>query len=211
MIRHLVILVCLLFTVTINACSQNVAQPTATGAAGGAAASTLGSLMAGLIFNDENTAERVARSAVYGATVGAAAGAAAGAQKVAEKEQAPTPDDSEKNAIRNMNEEEFLKVVGPYNFSAGLALQDCNYDEARRLALKAFQSDNRDFREASLWLQAVIASETGNKEALKYLHQQLAAYNPELGQPDKAKAGLGLLIDILHEDRKQHGLAPTCN
>jgi hypothetical protein len=34
----------------------------------------------------------------------------------------------------------------------------------------------------------VIISETGDKEALKYPYQQLAAYNPELGQPNKVKA-----------------------
>jgi hypothetical protein len=210
MTRHLVFPTSLLFILFMSACSQNVSQSAATGAAGGAAASALGSLVVGLIFNDQNTAERVARSAVYGATVGAAAGAAAGASKDAQEAQTKNSDSNEKPDIRNMSEEEFLKAVGPYNFSATLALRDCNYEEAKSQTLKAFQSDNRDYREASLWLQAVIATETGDKGALKNLHQQLAAYNPELGQPDKAKAGLDLLLEILHEDREQHGLLPTC-
>jgi hypothetical protein len=177
--RHLVILVSLLFTVYISACSQNVTQPATSGAAGGAAASAPGSLVVALVFNDGNTAERVAHSAVYGATVGA--------RKDPQEEQAMNTDSNAKPDLRNMSEDEFLKAAGPYNFSATPAL-DCNYDEARRQALKAFQSDNRDFREATLWLQAVIISETGDKEALKYPYQQLAAYNPELGQPNKVKA-----------------------
>lgn len=211
MTRILVFPASLLFIIFISACSQNVSQSAATGAAGGAAPSALGSLVVGLVFNDQNTAECLARSAVYGASVGATASAAAGARKDAKEAQAKNTNSNKKPDLRNMSEEEFLMAVGPYNYFATLALRDCNYEETRRQTLKAFQSDNRDFREASLWLQAVITSETGDTQALKYLHQQLAAYNPELGRPDKAKAGLDLLIDILHEDREQHGLAPTCN
>lgn len=214
MFRHLVFLILVLLTFPLCGCSQNTAKGAASGAAGGAAVSALGTLVTGLIFNDPDTGERVARSAVYGATVGTVAGTAAGAQqnaREAQKAQAPTRDNKEKPDIRNMTDEEFLAAVGPYNFSATLALRDCDHDEARRLALKAFHSDNRDFREASLWIQALIASESQDKGALKNLHQQLAAYNPELGQAEKVRAGLRLLLDTLHDDRVQHGLPPTCN
>lgn len=207
----------LILLVLGGGCGPHATRGAAGGAAIGAASAALGTLVVGLVFNDRNLAERVGRSAVYGATTGATAGALAGAARdeqirrmAREREMAAAKKAESKEAQAPMSEAEILKAVGRKNFEALAALSDCRFDAAVAKAKEASASLNRDYREASLWIQAIAAVESGDSAAVDRIYPELVKFDPELGQPEKADAALAEALQLLHEDRKAQGRPPQC-
>ena len=198
----------------LGACSENTRRGAAGGATTGAVASSLGTLVTGLVFNDGNLGERVARSAVYGATAGATAGAIAGAQRDSKPQPADKPQPPSAPAGRPpaqpLSPEQVLGKVGPKNVEALKALSDCQHDKAVDLARQASQSLNKQYRQASLWIQAIAAIETNDAQALDSLHQQLVHYDPSLKDPQNADRILDQAMALLKQDRIDQGRPAVC-
>lgn len=212
-------LACLLVIMIIGSgCGQHATEGAAKGATVGAASSALGTLVVGLVFDDPNLGERVARSAVYGATVGGTAGAIAGAsrdqqikaQAKAQEEKAKAEGGDTSPPPRQMKDSEIMDAIGEKNFDALVLLVDCRLGEAIEKAREAEASFNKDYREASLWIQAVAAVEKGDTATLDRIYPLLVKADPELGTPEKADAALATGINKLHDARKREGKPPEC-
>jgi hypothetical protein len=209
-------LTALLITLSLclGACTENSRRGAASGATTGAVASGLGTLVTGLVFDDGNLGERVARSAVYGATAGATAGAIAGSQRDATPKPADTPQPQPAPATPStaqpLTREQILESVGPNNVEALKALSACRHKQAVDLARQASQSLNKQYRQASLWIQSIAAIETNDAQALDSLHQQLIHYDPSLKDPQNADRILDRAMALLKQDRVDQGRAPVC-
>jgi hypothetical protein len=212
--RRVPLMVLIALTLCLGACSENTRRGAAGGATTGAVASSLGTLVTGLVFNDGNLGERVARSAVYGATAGATAGAIAGAQrdKTTPPAAKPQPQTAPASAppAQPLTREQVLGKVGPKNVEALKALSDCRHARAVELAGQASQSLNKQYRQASLWIQAIAAIETDDAQALDSLHQQLIQYDPSLKDPQNADRILDQAMALLKQDRVDQGQPPVC-
>ena len=218
-ISTIVSLICL-FIIAIfgSGCGAHATEGAAKGAAVGATSSAVGTLVVGLVFNDPNLGERVARSAAYGATAGATAGAIAGAsrdQQIKEKAKAQeakakAEGDKTAPAPRELSDQEIIKAIGEKNHKALALLVDCRPGEAMETAKEAEASFNKDYREASLWIQAVAAVEKGDTATLDRIYPLLVKTDPELGTPEKADAALATALTKLHDVRRQTGRPAEC-
>jgi hypothetical protein len=201
-----------------SGCGQHATEGAAKGATVGAASSAVGTLVVGLVFNDPNLGERVARSAVYGATVGGTAGAIAGAsrdqqiktQAKAQEEKAKAEGGDTTPPPRQMKDSEIMDAIGEKNFDALVLLVDCRLGKAIEKAREAEASFNKDYREASLWIQAVAAVEKGDTATLDRVYPLLVKADPELGTPEKADAALATALNKLRDARKREGKPPEC-
>lgn len=213
-IGAVIALICLfMIAVMGSGCGAHATEGAAKGAAVGAASSAMGSLVVGLVFNDSNLGESVARSAVYGATAGATAGAIAGASRDQQiKEQAKAQAQSEKTlpTPRQLSDPEIIRAIGEKNHNALVLLVNCRLGEAMETAKEAEASFNKDYREASLWIQAVAAVEKGDTAALDRIYPILVKTDPELGTPEKADAALATALNKLHAVRRQEGRPAEC-
>lgn len=197
-------------------CTTGAASGAAEGAAMGAASSALGTLVVGLVFNDQNLSERVARSAVYGATAGAVAGGVAGAsrdQQIRQQAEARAAADEQATAAKQkqMDEVEIREAVGTANFYALDALSNCRFGDAVKLAKESEDSAKKDYREASLWIQAIAAVLLENNDELDRVYKELVKLDPVLGKPEVADSALAEALAMLEEDRVARGLPPTCD
>lgn len=201
-------------TLCLGACSENARRGAGSGAATGAVASGLGALVTGLVFDRGNMGQRVARSAVYGATAGAAVGGMAGASRDAAARPADKPQPSVTppagSEQKPLTREKVLQAVGPKNMAALTALSACEHQKAVNLAKDAAQSLNKQYREASLWIQSIVAIETGDATTLDRLHDQLIAYDPSLKDPQNADRILDQAMALLKQDRIDEGKPPVC-
>jgi hypothetical protein len=218
-INAVISVICLFMIASLgNGCGAHATEGAAKGAAVGAASSTVGTLVVGLVFKDPNLGESVARSAVYGASVGATAGAITGASRDQQiKEQAKAQDAKAKAeggdtapAPRELSDQEIIKAIGEKNHNALALLVDCRPGEAMETAKEAEASFNKDYRKASLWIQAVAAVEKGDSATLDRIYPLLAKTDPELGAPEKADAALATALNKLHNVRRREGRPAEC-
>ncbi len=181
------------------------------GVIGGAVAGAVSSLIFG---------SNVFGGAAAGAAVGAAAGAATGAVSgsMADKERKKTEEKaaqtSQKQARDIRSDPKFAeleKEIGKKNFEATTLVAECRHREAIGAAEEAYAAEKEpNLRLYALYIKAIAAEESGNKELASSIYPKIVQEDPKRGNVEKARADALEGIIKVQKTRQEHGLPPLC-
>ena len=211
--KYLLAITSILLAFTIYACGPKSAEYGVKGAAGGAVSASFVGAMTDLIVDGEVNTYRLTRNAVGGAVAGGTAGAIVGHQqdkadtaqdKAAEQAVASgaTATDAEVAALK--------KKIGPDNVNGLKQLVQCNHEAAYRSGMTAARSDNPDFKEAGLVVQALVDRDRGNMEGANRVLPEIVEMNDKLADLTAAQKGLEDLHQMVVDERKINGAKPAC-
>jgi hypothetical protein len=173
--------------------------------------------------------------AVVGAAVGAAGGAIAGSiaddkdqqaaaqqqQAEAQRQEAEAAARAEAEAERQAQTEEeqaasgprdeaaLAELIGPDNFESFKALRACQYDRAVALANAGATSDEANHQLASIWLQAVIATDRREPATAEQYLPQLVERDDDLDTVQQASLAVDKLVLELRQERQDLQM-PRC-
>jgi hypothetical protein len=175
------------------------------GAAEGAVLGTVGGAVAGavgaLIFGGN-----VAQGAAAGAAMGAASGAATGAVSGAMADSKIKEQEAKKRQL-----EELKEKIGDQNFEAANLLAHCKHRQAIGAAQKAYSStQNPEQRLFALYIQAVAAEESGDRDMASSVYAQAIKDDPSKGPVEKMKVQCLEGVMKAQKVRKDFGLPPLC-
>ncbi len=211
--KYLLLLTVVLLTFTFSACGPKSAEYGVKGAAGGAVSASFVGAVTDLIVDGEVNTYRLTRNAVGGAVAGGTAGAIVGHQqdkadtaqdKAAEQAvtSGATATDAEVEALR--------KKIGPDNVNGLKQLVKCKHEDAYRIGLGTARSDNMNYKEAGLVLQALVDKDRGNMDGANRVLPELVEMSAKLADLSAAQKGLEDLHQILIDERRVQGMNPTC-
>jgi hypothetical protein len=175
------------------------------GAAEGAVLGTVGGAVAGavgaLIFGGN-----VAQGAAAGAAMGAASGAATGAVSGAMADSKIKEQEAKKRQL-----EELKEKIGDQNFEAANLLAHCKHRQAIGAAQKAYSStQNPEQRLFALYIQAVAAEESGDRDMASSVYAKAIQDDPSKGPVEKMKVQCLEGVMKAQKVRKDFGLPPLC-
>jgi hypothetical protein len=190
--------------------SGGCASSTAGKAAGeGAVLGTVGGAVAGgvsaLLFGG-NVASGMATGAAIGAASGAATGAVSGAMA-----DSKAKDQQAQQQAKQQKAEELRKKIGDQNFEAADLLAHCKHRQAIGAGQKAYSStQDPEQRLYALYIQAVAAEESGDKETASSAYAQAVKDDPSKGPVEKVKVQCLEGVMKVQKIRQDYGLPPTC-
>lgn len=204
-------LIILVLSMVMAGCTATTAEYAAKGAAAGAVSASLVGAMTDLIVDSRVITYRLSRNMVGGAIAGGIVGSQ---QEVAAREKAGTRK-TEQTSVPATDKSEaeieaLAKQIGPDNLNALKALVQCRHEDAFRTALQTSGSDNTDYREAGLIIQALVDRDRGNTAGVDRILPEVIAMNDELGDMATAQLGLEDIYNVLQDERKVQGLDVTC-
>lgn len=211
--RNLVFITAVLLTLLLSACGPKSAEYGVKGAAGGAVSASFVGAVTDLIVDGEVNSYRLTRNMVGGAVAGGTAGAIVGHQqdkadtaqdKAAEQAVAAgaTATDAETEALK--------KKIGPDNVRGLKQLLLCKHEEAYRIGLSTARSDNPNYKETGLVLQALVDKDRGNMDGANRVLPAIVEMNDKLDDLSAAQKGLEDLHQMLVDERSVQGMSPTC-
>lgn len=210
-----VLFVSLILPAIIAGCSATTTEYAAKGAATGAISASFVGAMTDLIVDGRVNTYRLSRNLVGGAIAGGVAGGMAGAQKEEATEKkaaaqqasyAAAPDKD----VTDAEIEALIKEIGPDNVDALKALVLCRHEEAFHIALKTSRSEDPDYREAGLIIQALTDRDRDNTAGIERVLPEVVALNGNIEDVEAAKQGLEDIYNVLIDERKIQGLNPVC-
>ena len=167
------------------------------GAVGGAVAGAVTSLIFG---------GNVAQGAAAGAAIGAASGAATGAVSGAMADSKVREQEAKQQQLAEMK-----KKIGDQNFEAANLLAHCKHRQAIGAAQKAYSStQDPEQRLFALYLQAVAAEESGDRELASSVYAQAVKDDPSKGPVEKVKVQCLEGVMKAQKARQDYGLPPLC-
>lgn len=177
---------------------RGAAEGATLGAVGGAVAGAVGALIFG-----GNVAQGAAAGAAMGAASGAATGAVAGSMadsKIKEQE-------AKQQKLAALKEE-----IGDQNFEAANLLAHCKHRQAIGAAQKAYASPQTtaDQRLYALYIQAVAAEESGDRDTASSVYARALQDDPSRGPVEKIRAQCLEGVMKVQKLRKDYGLPPLC-
>jgi hypothetical protein len=141
-----------------------------------------------------------------GAASGAATGAVSGAMadsKVKEQEA--------KEQQKQQQVAELKKRIGDQNFEAANLLAHCKHRQAIGAAQKAYSSTQiPEQRLFALYIQAVAAEESGDRELASSVYARAVQDDPSRGPVEKIKVQCLEGVMKAQKVRKDYGLPPLC-
>lgn len=158
-----------------SAAGEEAKKGAAYGALGGAVSGFFWGLFSG------DPLQRAAQGAVVGGATGATLGAVHGSGK----------------------DRDLKAEYGEINYKGLMALVSRDYPAAREYAAQTANDPNPKYQHASVWLSALIASETLSKEEMTPYYEQLMASDPDIGSIEDAKVEVRLAARDLKSLRKQ--------
>jgi len=176
---------------------QGAKEGAVMGAVGGGVAGAVGRLIFG---------GNVLEGAAAGAAIGAASGAATGAVSGAMADSKIEEQEAKKRQL-----EELKEKIGDQNFEAANLLAHCKHRQAIAAAQKAYSStQNPEQRIFALYIQAVAAEESGDRELASSVYAQAVQDYPAKGPVEKIKVqGLEGVMKT-QKVRQDYGLPPLC-
>ncbi len=185
--------------ILITACGPNSARQAGQGAAIGGVSGAAAGMVSALIWGG-NVGEAAARGAAWGATSGAVSGAIVGGQQdkqVAQQQRA--------KAVKELKQK-----LGEDGFAGLSALATCKHKVAVSYAETAQESNNKKYRQAGLWLEAITYIDQGDTEKAKQMYSEIVASDSkEQTLEDVEKFGQEAYQGLINI-RKQENLPPTC-
>ena len=212
--KYVLTITAILMVLTMTACGPKSAEYGVKGAAGGAVSASFVGAMTDLIVDGEVITYRLARNAVGGAVAGGTAGAVVGHQQDkadAEQEKAAEQAVASGSAATDAELAALKKKIGPDNVKGLQQLMLCQHEEAYRTGLGTARSDNPDYKETGLVLQAMVDRDRGNMDGVNQILPEIVKMNDKLADLAAAQKGLEDLHQMLVDERKIQGKSPTCN
>ena len=208
-------LIIFVLSMVMDGCTATTTEYAAKGAAAGAVSASLVGAMTDLIVDGRVNTYRLSRNMVGGAIAGGIAGGIAGSQQEAAAREKAGARKTEQTSVPATDKSEaeieaLAKQIGPDNLNALKALVQCRHEDAFRTALQTSGSDNTDFREAGLIIQALVDRDRGNTAGVDRILPEVIAMNDELGDMATAQLGLEDIYNVLQDERKVQGLDVTC-
>ncbi len=197
------------------AADSSAGREAGRGAAYGAVGGAVAGMVSSLIFG-HNVIGGAASGAAIGAASGAATGAVAGAMSDSEKKQreakgTQTPQKQAPGIRSDPKFAEMQKEIGKKNFEATTLVAECRHREAIGAAEEAYAAEKEPkLRLYALYIKAIAAEESGNKELASSIYPKIAREDPQRGNSEKARADVLEGIMKIQKTRQEHGLAPLC-
>ncbi len=196
-------------------CTATTAEYAAKGAAAGAVSASFIGAMTDLIVDGRVNTYRLSRNMVGGAIAGGIAGGVAGSQAEEAAVEKATAREMERTPILETEEsadeaESLEKSIGRENVNALKALVQCRHEDAFRKALQTSRSENPEYREAGLIVQALVDRDRGNSAGVDRVLSEVIAMNDKLEDITSARQGLDDIYIILQDERRIQGLDVAC-
>ncbi len=196
-------------------CTATTAEYAAKGAAAGAVSASFIGAMTDLIVDGRVNTYRLSRNMVGGAIAGGIAGGVAGSQAEKTAVEKANAREMEKTLILETEEsddeaESLEKSIGPDNVNALKSLVQCRHEDAFRKALQTARSENPEYREAGLIVQALVDRDRGNTAGVDRVLPEVISMNDELEDMTSARQGLDSIYIILQDERRIQGLDVAC-
>jgi hypothetical protein len=138
--------------------------------------------------------------------MGAASGAATGAVSGAMADSKIKEQEAKKRQL-----EELKEKIGDQNFEAANLLAHCKHRQAIGAAQKAYSStQNPEQRLFALYIQAVAAEESGDRDMASSVYAQAIKDDPSKGPVEKMKVQCLEGVMKAQKVRKDFGLPPLC-
>jgi tetratricopeptide (TPR) repeat protein len=107
--------------------------------------------------------------------------------------------------------EELKENIGDQNFEAANLLAHCKHRQAIGAAQKAYSSTQKsDQRLFALYIQAVAAEESGDRELASSVYDQAIKDDPSKGPVEKVRAQCLEGVMKVQKVRQDYGLPPLC-
>jgi uncharacterized membrane protein YebE (DUF533 family) len=156
---------------------------------GGAALGAAGGMIANEVIKDQDRKEAQKQQST---------------KAQAEQQQKQSQDLSAKQS-----EAAFAEAIGSDNYEGYKALRACQYERAYALAKAGATSNEEYHRLASMWLEAMTATEERNKSRAEAMFAQLVDRDPEIDTVQQAGIATDQAVLDLRTERRELGL-PSC-
>ncbi len=105
--------------------------------------------------------------------------------------------------VQVVNLEQAGIMLGPDNLNGFKALVACQHEQAIRLSRPGRLSDDANHRLAALWLEVIIAHDTGARPS----YERVIEADSEIATDADAEAALGQLQQLIQTDRDNMGIS----